>query len=100
MRYHPLAGVGVERLVAALALRLDLLDAAEGHARTGPAWTEREHLRFEGERIRQILAEVARRRGQHVEAQEHLGAAARPFEQHGALLYLRQVEQSRESLWA
>src|SRR5690606_26286344 len=55
-----------------LALRLDLLDEAERHFRTGLEWCERERCPVEAGRCHQGLAEVAEHRGDHALAMQHL----------------------------
>jgi len=51
-------------------------------------------------RCMQGLAEVAARREQRGEAKQLLNRAAALFEQHGAPLYLRQVQAKKEGLKA
>jgi hypothetical protein len=89
-------------LRGALALRLGDSDAAERHYSDGLAWAGKPDVRFgfiEG-RCHQGLAEVAERRGQHVEAMQHLDAAGELFARHGAKLYLDQVLAKKEILRA
>ena len=74
-----------------LALRLDRVDEAEVHYRTGLEWAERERCPVEAGRNHQGLAEVAARRDDREAAREHLDAALELFQQHGAKLYLDQV---------
>jgi class 3 adenylate cyclase len=86
-----LLGGSVDRARGMLALRLDLIDEAEEHFRTGLDWVEREALPFETAWCHQGLAEVAESRGETTEAIRHLDTALRLFEKHGAKLYLDQV---------
>ncbi len=85
-----------------LALRLDLIDEAEQHFRTGLEWASRPDVRFviDQGRCHQGLAEVAERRGDLEAAREHLDAAGALFAQHGAKLYLDQVLAKKQFLKA
>ena len=83
-----------------LALRLDLVDEAEQHFRTGLEWCERERCPVEAGRCLEGLAEVAERRGEHAEAMEYLDRAGELFSRHGAKLYLDQVLAKKEILKA
>lgn len=91
-------GRGLDHIRGALALRLDLVEEAEQHYRTGLEWAEREGVPIELGRCHQGLAEVAVRRGEIAEALEHLDTAAELFERHGAKLYLDQVRARQEEL--
>ena len=82
----------------ALALRLGRIDEAETWYGTGLAWAEGERCPIEQGRCLEGLAEVAIRRGQTAEAREHFDRAAALFERHGAVLYLRRVEERRETM--
>jgi hypothetical protein len=91
---------GIDHMRGALALRLGLIDDAETHYHTGLEWAERERCPVEQGRNLQGLAEVAERRGRHVEAVGYLDRAAALFQQHGTTLYLRQVLAKKEILKA
>ncbi len=82
---------GADEIRGALALRLDLVDEAEQHYRTGIEWAEREGAPVEAAKCVQSLAEVAIKRGNTDEAREHLDAASKVFEEHNNGLYLDQV---------
>jgi hypothetical protein len=88
----------IDRIRCALALRLGLLDKAETWYRAGRNWAERERCPVERGRCLQGVAEVAARRGQHAEARRLLDQAAALFQRHGALLYLRQVQEQSARL--
>ena len=83
-----------------LALRLDLVDEAEQHFRTGLEWCERERCPIEAGRCHEGLAEVAERRGALEAAREHLDAAGALFAKHRAKLYLDQVLAKKQVLGA
>jgi tetratricopeptide (TPR) repeat protein len=95
-------GTAIDRLRGAIALKLDRVDEAEQHFRTGLEWASRLDVRFEVDagRCHQGLAEVAERRGQHAEAMAHLDAAGELFARHGAKLYLDQVIAKKQILKA
>ena len=93
-------GRGLDHVRGALALRLDRLDEAEQHYRTGLEWTERERCPVEQGRCLEGLAEVASRRGQNAEAEQFFDRAAALFEQHGAVFYLRRLQARRADLTA
>ena len=96
------SGVQFDYLRGAISLRLDRVDEAEQHFRTGLEWASRPDVRFEVDagRCLQGLAEVAERRGQHLEAMQHLDAAGELFARHGAKLYLDQVIAKKQILKA
>ena len=85
-----------------LSLKLDRVDEANQHFRTGLEWASSPAVRFEVDagRCLQGLAEVAERRGQHLEAMQHLDAAGALFAKHGAKLYLDQVIARKQILKA
>ena len=90
----------MDRVRGNLAVRLDLVDEAAQHFRTGLEWAERERCPVEAGRCLQGLAEVAERRGDHEQAMEHLDRAGELFSRHGAKLYLDQVLAKKEILKA
>jgi hypothetical protein len=91
----------LDHLRGRLALRLELqLEEAEQHFRAGLEWCERERCPVEAGRNLQGLAEVAERRGDHIEAMEHLDAAGERFAQYGAKLYLDEVLAKKQFLKA
>ena len=94
------AGVTLDPVRGALGLRLDLVDEAEQHFRTGLEWCERERCPVEAGRCLQGLAEVAERRGEREQAIECLDRAGELFSRHGAKLYLDQVLVKKEILRA
>jgi tetratricopeptide (TPR) repeat protein len=100
LRVSHIPGRGFDAVKGALALRLDLVDEAEQHYRSGLEWAERERCPVEAGRCQQGLAEVAERRGDHALASQHLDAAAELFSEHGAKLYLDQVLAKKEILKA
>jgi hypothetical protein len=100
LRLVGIAAHSTDHLRGALALRLGLIDEAEGHYRSGLAWAERERCPVEQGRCLQGLAEVAERRRQHGAAAGYLDRAAALFQQYGATLYLRQVLAKKEILKA
>ena len=87
-----------DRLRGALALRLDRVDEADAHYRTGLAWTERERCPVEQGRCLEGLAEVALRRVRTDEARQYFDQAAALFETHGAMFYLRRLEERRSAM--
>ena len=87
-RYRP---TSADDLSGRLALRLDLVAAAEQHFGAGLEWSERERCPIEQGRNLQGLAEVAERRGEQQQAMEHLDQAGELFSRYGAKLYLDQV---------
>ncbi len=91
-------GECAKRMHADLFRAAGALDEAETTYRAALAWCERERCPIEAGRCHAGLAEVATRRGQPADARAHLDHAAALFEQHGALLYLRQVAVSRAAL--
>ena len=93
-------GTGMDKVRGQFALRLDLIDEAEQHFRTGLEWCERERCPVEAGRCLQGLAELAERRGEHLEAMEQLDRAGELFSRHGAKLYLDQVLAKKEILRA
>ena len=99
-RFTGPGAIGVDHVRGALALRLDLLEEAQQHYRTGLEWAERERCPIEAGRNHQGLAEVAIRQGQTTEALHHLDAAIALFEPHGAKLYLDQARQRQDELRA
>ena len=93
-------GQGMDKVRGQFAFRLDLIDEAERHFRTGLEWAERERCPVEAGRCLQGLAELAERGGKHAEAMEHLDRAGELFSRHGAKLYLDQVLAKKEILKA
>jgi len=91
---------GMDHILGALALRLERVDAAEGHYQTGLAWAEQERCPVEQGRCLEGLAEVAVRRGQTAEARQCFDRAAVLFEQHGAVFYRQRLQARREALKA
>ena len=91
---------GFDVVKGAFALRLDLVDEAEQHYRTGLEWCERERCPVEAGRCHQGRAELAERRGKPCEAREHLDTAGELFSQYDAKLYLDQVIAKKEILKA
>ncbi|MEZ4552288.1 MAG: protein kinase [Dehalococcoidia bacterium] len=83
-----------------LAIRLNRVDEAHAHFRTGLEWCERAGCPVEAGRCHQGLAEVAERRGDHALAMQHLDAAGELFGHHGAKLYLDRVLAKKEILKA
>ena len=81
-------------------MRLERLEEAEEHYRTGLEWAERERFPVEQGRCLQGLAEVAELRDNHQEAVQLLDRAAALFQEHGAQLYLGQVLAKKEILGA
>ncbi|MEZ4503460.1 MAG: protein kinase [Dehalococcoidia bacterium] len=100
MRVGRTSGRGFDHIRGNLALRIDFVDEAEQHFRTGLEWCERERCPVEAGRCHQGLAEVAERRGDHALAMQHLDAAGELFSRHGAKLYLDQVLAKKEILKA
>jgi len=94
------AARGMDHILGALALRLERLDEASRHYRTGLAWAERERCPVEQGRCLEGLAEVAIRRGRKDEAREDWDGAAALFEQHGAVFYRRRLQARRAELTA
>jgi ATP/maltotriose-dependent transcriptional regulator MalT len=90
----------LDRSDGVLALRLDLVEEAGQHFRTGLEWCERERCPVEAGRCLQGLAEVAERRGDLEAARGHLDRAGELFSRHGATLYLDQVLAKKEILRA
>jgi eukaryotic-like serine/threonine-protein kinase len=88
----------LDRFRGLLALRLDRLDEAERHFRTGADWCEREGCPVELGLQLQGLAAVAERHGNSDEALKHLDRAGELFRRHGARLYLNQVVEAKVRL--
>ncbi|MCH8228579.1 MAG: VWA domain-containing protein, partial [Proteobacteria bacterium] len=76
VRSGPYSSQGIDHILGALALRLDSVDEAEQHYRTGLEWCERERCPVEAGRCLQGLAAVAERRGNTAEALPLLDRAA------------------------
>ncbi len=95
-------GITPDHMRGAIALRLGHVEDAERHFRTGHEWASRPEVRcvLDAGRCHQGLAEVAERRGQHLEAMQHLDAAGELFATHGAKLYLDQVIAEKQVLGA
>ena len=93
MRIGRISGRGFDHIRGALALRLDLVDEAEGHYRTGLEWAERERCPVEQGRNLQGLAEVAERHGRRSEARRRLEGAVELFRAHGAKLWLGEAQE-------
>ena len=95
-------GATADVLRGRLALRLNQIDQAEEHFRTGFEWAARPDVRFvvDQGRCLQGLADVAERRGDHELAMEHLDAAGELFAKYGAKLYLDQVLAKKQFLKA
>ena len=98
VRVSALSVMPLDHQRGALALRLGLVADAERHYRTGLTWAEREHCPFVAGRCLQGLAAVAEHRGAVGEALRLVDAAAALFARHGARLYLRQTQASRQRL--
>ncbi|MCH7512171.1 MAG: hypothetical protein IIB19_07390, partial [Chloroflexi bacterium] len=98
VRSGPYSSQGIDHILGALALRLDSVDEAEQHYRTGLEWCERERCPVEAGRCLQGLAEVAERRGNTAEALPLLDRAAALFQEHGAKLYLGRVIATKVKL--
>jgi tetratricopeptide (TPR) repeat protein len=86
VRSSGFAAGSLDRSAGVLALRLDLIEEAEQHFRTGLEWCERERCPVEAGRCLQGLAEVAERRGDRDQAMEQLDRAGELFSRHGAML--------------
>jgi tetratricopeptide (TPR) repeat protein len=95
-----IVGSGVDKVRGLFALRLDLVEEAEEHFRTGLEWAERERCPVEEGRNLQGLAEVVERRGEREQAMEYLDRAGELFSRHGAKLYLDEVLAKKEILRA
>ncbi len=95
-------GCGFDWLRGSIALRLDRVEDAGRHFRTGVEWASSGDVHFNliAGRCHQGLAEVAERRGDVEAALKHLDAAGALFAKHGAKLYLDQVIAKKEILRA
>jgi len=91
---------GFDRARGLLAAALGELGEARTWFEAGIDWGTRERAPIVIGRSLQGLAEVAERRGQHLEAMQHLDAAGELFARHGAKLYLDQVIAKKQILKA
>jgi hypothetical protein len=98
--YAGLSGDSFDRLRGVLALRLGLLEQASRHLSSALERCTADRCLVEAGRCHQGLAEVAERRGQHLEAMQHLDAAGEMFVKYGAKLYLDQVIAKKQLLKA
>jgi len=89
-----------DRMRGALALRLNMVDAAARHFQGGLEWSARESSPIEQGRCELGLAEVAEVRGDRALATQQLDAAGELFAKHGAKLYLDQVIAKKQILKA
>ena len=89
-----------DRTRATWAIALEEFEEAEGLARAGLEWTQRERCPVEEGRCHQLLADLLERRGEEREAAMHLDAAGDLFSEHGARLYLDQVLEKKDLLKA
>jgi tetratricopeptide (TPR) repeat protein len=91
---------GIDTLRGELALRFGELDSAERWFRHGIEFGQKWELMLEVGCCLQGLAEVAERRGNHLEAMQHLDAAGEIYAKHGVKLYLDQVLAKKQLLKA
>jgi hypothetical protein len=91
---------GLDTLRGELALRFDELDSAERWFRHGIDFGRKWDLMLEVGCCLQGLADVAERRGNHLEAMQHLDAAGEIYAKHGVKLYLDQVLAKKQLLKA
>jgi tetratricopeptide (TPR) repeat protein len=88
------------RMYGELALAVGDFELAESSLQDGLDWCIRERCPVEEGRVRQALAELAEKRGDHTAAVEQLDRAGELFQQFGAKLFLDQVLAKKEILKA
>jgi DNA-binding winged helix-turn-helix (wHTH) protein/tetratricopeptide (TPR) repeat protein len=80
-----------------IALKLGQLDEAERYLEPALEWTEAAGWPVDQGRVHQALAELAEQRGHTAEAAHHLEEAASRFREHGAQVFLQQLEAHAEA---
>lgn len=93
--FSTLQGRALAPARGAIAMRLGLIDEAEGAYRDGLAWCERERAPVDGGLCHIGLADVASARGDQAPGQSHVARAAELFERHGARLWIERLVKPR-----